>query len=125
MEREVALELLPECTVCFVNKNSEPVGVFLIRTVDDIVKKEKKKQEEILGRQYIIDMLTKEYDSAHLVNLTEDNIYLLRFNNSRMHEYIKSDTDSICYSANYATFIRQYVAKNEQKETEEKLYRFL
>ncbi len=110
-----------ECTVCFVNKNSEPVGVFLIRTVDDIVKKEKKKQEEILGRQYIIDMLTKEYDSAHLVNLTEDNIYLLRFNNSRMHEYIKSDTDSICYSANYATFIRQYVAKNEQKETEEKL----
>lgn len=110
-----------ECTVCFVNKNSEPVGVFLIRTVDDIVKKEKKKQEEILGRQYIIDMLTKEYDSAHLVNLTEDNIYLLRFNNSRMHEYIKSDTDSICYSENYATFIRQYVAKNEQKETEEKL----
>lgn len=110
-----------ECTVCFVNKNSEPVGVFLIRTVDDIVKKEKKKQEEILGRQYIIDMLTKEYDSAHLVNLTEDNLYLLRFNNSRMHEYIKSDTDSICYSENYATFIRQYVAKNEQKETEEKL----
>lgn len=110
-----------ECTVCFVNKNSEPVGVFLIRTVDDIVKKEKKKQEEILGRQYIIDMLTKEYDSAHLVNLTEDNIYLLRFNNSRMHEYIKSDTDSICYSENYAAFIRQYVAKNEQKETEEKL----
>lgn len=110
-----------ECTVCFVNKNSEPVGVFLIRTVDDIVKKEKKKQEEILGRQYIIDMLTKEYDSAHLVNLTEDTIYLLRFNNSRMHEYIKSDTGTLCYSENYIPFIRQYVAKNEQKEIEEKL----
>ena len=32
-----------ECTVCFVNQNSEPVCVFLVRTVDDIVKKEKNK----------------------------------------------------------------------------------
>lgn len=110
-----------ECTVCFVNKNTEPVGVFLVRTVDDIVKKEKKKQEEILGRQYIIDMLTKEYDSAHLVNLTEDKLYLLRFNNSKMHKYIKTDAETICYSECYTKYTQQFVAKHDQKNVEEQL----
>ncbi len=110
-----------ECTVCFVNQNSEPVCVFLVRTVDDIVKKEKKKQEEILARQYIIDVLTKEYDSAHLVNLTEDKLYLLKFKNSKMHKYVTSEYETICYSQEYASFIEQYVAKSEQKNIIEKL----
>lgn len=110
-----------ECTVCFVNKNSEPVCVFLIRTVDDIVKEEKKKQEEILGRQYIIDVLTNEYDSAHLINLTEDTLYLLKFNNCKLHEYIHSTSDIVSYSKNFLYYIHNYIKKEEQKEIEKTL----
>ena len=110
-----------ECTVCFLNNNSEPICVFLVKTVDDIVKEEKKKQEEILGRQYIIDVLTKEYDSAHLINITEDTLYLLNFNNSKLHEFIKSDDDKFCYSKSFSNYVHKFVAKDEQQEVEEKL----
>ena len=111
-----------ETNVCFIHGLGHDDIVVLSRSIEDEVRLQAENRAALVERQYIIDILTSEYDSAHYINVSRDELHLLKFNEERISSYIGGlDISSgvLCYTQVLPFIVNSVVAEPERRHVKE------